>query len=654
MASGLENIETIESPFRRFVTTIGVFPTAFTDAMTYYECLAYLVKYLEETVIPAVNENAEAVEELQTLYVQLKSYVDNYFDNLDVQEEINNKLDEMAESGQLSEIIASYLNSKAVFGFDNVASMKESTNLINGSYAETLGYYNKNDGGSALYKIRTITNDDVVDEASIISLSDDSLVAELVVKNNTVNVKQFGAYGDDTHDDTNAFKKIINYVNNKYLNLYINSGKYILTDELEINWTSENYFLSNFNRSYQIIGAGIYDSILKFNTNNGLLVNKNNAILALNIKNLSIINTNYDCTQQAGNERIPNDNNGIGLLLKHVGYVGLFENIAVSGFYIGIATRNCYGGPTINSCYTTNTIFGYSSKDDTGINITSSEFVGIESCYHQQGGKNVLTNCTAEGTFKYFYPTDVNNSRSKFEGRGFYNTGALTLISCHSEGLWGNALYCSGDFNVSSKESALNNSMGWQISQHSDLAEWLENNPSHNYHDFNMTCNFSCYSDIDAGLLTVTSTACINSQYTDNDGYADNIIFRNAVSYQGKVNTFNRFYKGNIKPIVTIGTNVYSPTKNAEHLPIAQYGNLNVTYSLTPTNYEPYDQHNILRAADFSNGNYNIGGLGISIAKDGNMFIYQKFFDKDTGTETKQKVISISPSGVVTFPQNGS
>ena len=105
MASGLENIETIESPFRRFVTTIGVFPTAFTDAMTYYECLAYLVKYLEETVIPAVNNNAEAVEELQELYIQLKSYVDNYFDNLDLQEEVNNKLDEMAESGELDQLI---------------------------------------------------------------------------------------------------------------------------------------------------------------------------------------------------------------------------------------------------------------------------------------------------------------------------------------------------------------------------------------------------------------------------------------------------------------------------------------------------------------------------------------------------------------------
>lgn len=110
MASGLENIETIESPFRRFATTIGVFPTAFTDAMTYYECLAYLVKYLEETVIPAVNENAEALTELQQYYIQLKSYVENYFTNLDVQEEINNKLDIMAEDGTLERLIGEYID----------------------------------------------------------------------------------------------------------------------------------------------------------------------------------------------------------------------------------------------------------------------------------------------------------------------------------------------------------------------------------------------------------------------------------------------------------------------------------------------------------------------------------------------------------------
>lgn len=181
MASGLENIETIESPFRRFVTTIGVFPTAFTDAMTYYECLAYLVKYLEETVIPAVNENAEALEELQTLFVQLKSYVDNYFANLDVQEEIDNKLDEMAESGQLTEIISAYLNSNCIIAFNTIADMKAGTNFVDGTFVKTYGKTSLNDEQGQFYKIRAITSSDVVDEIHLIALTNfPSLVAELM------------------------------------------------------------------------------------------------------------------------------------------------------------------------------------------------------------------------------------------------------------------------------------------------------------------------------------------------------------------------------------------------------------------------------------------------------------------------------------------
>ena len=105
----LQTIETVDtSPFKHLVMTIGELPTSFVDSMTYYECLAWLVNYIQNTVIPAVNNNAEAVEELQTAFTTLKNYVDNYFDNLDVQTEINNKLDEMAESGELTTLIGNY------------------------------------------------------------------------------------------------------------------------------------------------------------------------------------------------------------------------------------------------------------------------------------------------------------------------------------------------------------------------------------------------------------------------------------------------------------------------------------------------------------------------------------------------------------------
>lgn len=111
MVEDLKTIDTLDlSPFKKLVMTIGELPTSFVESMTYYEALAWLVNYLENQVIPTVNNNAEAVEELQAAFVTLKNYVDNYFDNLDVQEEINNKLDEMAEAGELSEIITDYLN----------------------------------------------------------------------------------------------------------------------------------------------------------------------------------------------------------------------------------------------------------------------------------------------------------------------------------------------------------------------------------------------------------------------------------------------------------------------------------------------------------------------------------------------------------------
>lgn len=53
----------------------------------------------------------ETAEKFNNLY----NYVHDYFDNLDVQEEINNKLDEMVEDGTLEELIADYLGKRVEF-----------------------------------------------------------------------------------------------------------------------------------------------------------------------------------------------------------------------------------------------------------------------------------------------------------------------------------------------------------------------------------------------------------------------------------------------------------------------------------------------------------------------------------------------------------
>ena len=168
------------------------------DALTDYGLLCKIVDYLNQ-VIENNNTQNESITNLYNAFVKLKDYVDNYFENLDVQEEINNKLEEMVETGELQEIIAEFLNSKAIFAFDTITEMKESTNLISGSYVRTNGYYAINDGGGAYYSITD------TEPESYYETLESGLYAQMIFINESITVKQFGAYGDNSHDDTSAF-----------------------------------------------------------------------------------------------------------------------------------------------------------------------------------------------------------------------------------------------------------------------------------------------------------------------------------------------------------------------------------------------------------------------------------------------------------------
>ena len=185
----MENLQELKpvgkiTPFAHFCCTIGNLPTSYMISLTYEEQLLWLCNYLEKTVIPALNTNAEAVAELQNLYIQLKEYVDNYFTNLDLQKEINNKLDEMAQSGELTDIIAQYLELQGLLCYNNINEMKNATNIAEGSFTKTYGENTYNDGNGAFYKVRQLINLDKIDNINIVALTNyPTLVCERIPEN---------------------------------------------------------------------------------------------------------------------------------------------------------------------------------------------------------------------------------------------------------------------------------------------------------------------------------------------------------------------------------------------------------------------------------------------------------------------------------------
>lgn len=156
------------TPFKWFVLENFPFIEADFDAISEWQLFCKLGGEINK-IINSTNTLGTQVEDLT-----------NYFNNLDVQEEIDNKLNEMAESGELEEIIAQYLNTAGLLCFNTVNDMKQATNLINGSFVKTFGKITYNDGYGNFYKVRNLINTDIVDNINIIALNNPQLIAEKV------------------------------------------------------------------------------------------------------------------------------------------------------------------------------------------------------------------------------------------------------------------------------------------------------------------------------------------------------------------------------------------------------------------------------------------------------------------------------------------
>lgn len=554
-------------PFVTFVTS--AVPMVFDNSMSYYEALCALWKWLQDDVIDVINNNANVTDQYIALTNELKEYVENYFENLDVQEEINNKLDEMAEAGTLQEIISAYIQANVAWVFDTVADMKSATNLVNGSYARTLGFYSLNDGGGAFYKI---TNTGTANELNIIAV--DSLYANLV---DGKNVRQFGAKGDGITDDTTALQLALDNCKD----LFIPNGTYLIDvnggDSYEASVTSglivpSNCHLvlaqnatiqadANLYSYYRVLnlshvsnvvieGGKIYGDKLTRLGNvtefghcivleeaSDVIIRDCNVAYAIG-DSITIKSDNQSATNYCYNVRIENcklhdsRRQGISVIAGKNCIISGNEVYNVNGTapQAGIDiepnydTNPCENIKIVNNFVHDTT--GYSlliAKKSIGIDITGNTLVNVRN---EEGEKVTISNCDVNKLL-VMNITDITLVNNCIIHDDIYTDGnaSIKLTNCTTYG----RIYNSNDTNTYSATIEL---IGCNINYFSDTASWFISVRTNNYlyiRDSIINSNITYHGGSKGKYIELVNNV-FNNQKTNNNGFgASAIVFKNNI-----------------------------------------------------------------------------------------------------------------------------
>ena len=303
------------------------------DALTDYELFCKMMEYVKLFA----KDNEEFRKELDTYK--------NYFNNLDVQEEINNKLDEMALDGTLENIISQYIELATTYVYDTVANMKSATNLLNGSYARTSGFRSYNDRGGAYYKIRNVTNEDTPDDMFLLRMDDESLVAELIYTD--INILALGAYTDTDHD-------IYPYLNGALTKLASTGGKLIIPKG---NYILNTPIVMPQSGKSMLIDGCMSTIYVNIPTNNATAFTFS-ATLPSNYMRLSIHNL------EINNQSSVNVN---GMYFQHDTQREILNNVRILNFYKGIEFNQCWN-VSFNNVDIGNCSIGVQASDQSEFN----------------------------------------------------------------------------------------------------------------------------------------------------------------------------------------------------------------------------------------------------------------------------------------------
>lgn len=295
--------------------------------------------------------------------------------------------------------------------YNSVDEMRKSETAIVGRPCMTLGYYRPNDGGGAVYIIRSKKESDVDDGGSILVL-DNGNVAELIV-DGPINVKQFGARANNSTPCDIPFKNALAFASKGGVQLVINEGAYILTQTLCIP-TGAKIVGSTSNQVF----AGFARPLLLFK----FATDSMNPAIRIDSHNSTSWDTSLSgdiSGVQISNLTISGDANVIcGLQLRC--YKCVFTNITFMGFGIGIWMSNSYLND-FNNINLFNTQMGVIADAGTNSNTT------IRNCW-TQWNKN-KNNANVDSRIAKINPNYPKTS----VGFMAMNEGGLRLYDCYTE-----------------------------------------------------------------------------------------------------------------------------------------------------------------------------------------------------------------------------
>lgn len=402
-----------------------VLPLSYDDSLSYYELLCKVV-YTLNTSIGELNNISDAI-------LKLENYVNNYFNNLDISKEINDKLDEMANSGELASIISGKILFKCV------DDMVNSELVI--SSAITMSYYNDNNGGGANYVI----SDRYAENDIYLELKNGKYA--ILQHTNTVNVLQLGIKNDGETDNTELINKYTQLVN-----LYFPSGVYKCFNPV--------FKKSIFGESGNEIGS----SSLKYHSTLKLLKESDNGYTFdsderndITIRNICFdcggffskygLHIKSDCRFNISNVTVKNFDQvtvkeQIGIMLETNMLENISRHVYMSNIDVLIYNEYSTGIKTDNSSNDNS----YTNMRIMGVNkcITNSGTILRISNVHGWGG--MLNNPPAPNNWNksaFLYSsglTILDNIYCDTLGILCYNTGSTNNISIFNNTL----MYCGG------------------------------------------------------------------------------------------------------------------------------------------------------------------------------------------------------------------